>query len=233
MREERGCQRRITQLITPTWLQSLGEKLQSFDTGVRGHGGQLDPQDPPGLNIHNTLFVLRRIAAISFNVHPCLLPVWYSALWWIHFWSLWAVKRSNAIAFMNFFCINKSLETNIHVLFQWKIFVEKGAEPGPGASLLRPRELRLRLPCAQHRLLQQWRPLRRREPEVSGGWPFCHRSVASERSRDTQLPEYLKASGEKVIYNEKIQSDKEYLPTGRAKNSTNLRNQRYTYTLWI
>ena len=117
--------------------------------------------------------------------------------------------------------------------FQWKIFVEKGAEPGPGASLLRPRELRLRLPCAQHRLLQQWRPLRRRKPEVSGGWPFCHRGVASERSRDTQLPEHLKASGEKVIYNEKIQSDKEYLPSGRAKNSTNLRNQRYMYTLWI
>ena len=79
---------------------------------------------PPGLNIHNTLFVLQRIAAISFNVHPCLLPVWYLALWWIHFWSLWAVKRSNAIAFMNFFCINKTLETNIHVFsvknLHWK-----------------------------------------------------------------------------------------------------------------
>ena len=133
MREERGCQRRITQLITPAWLQSLGEKLQSFDTGVRGHGGQLDPRDPPGLNIHNTLFVLRRIAAISFNVHPCLLPVWYSALWWIHFWSLWAVKRSNAIAFMNFFCINKSLETNIHVFFSVKNLRWKRSRTGTGS----------------------------------------------------------------------------------------------------
>ena len=47
--EERACccQRRITQLITPGLIiEPAGEKLQSFDTGVRGHGGQLDPQDP-------------------------------------------------------------------------------------------------------------------------------------------------------------------------------------------
>ena len=46
--EERGCcQRRITQLITPGLIiEPAGEKLQSFDTGVRGHGGQLDPRDP-------------------------------------------------------------------------------------------------------------------------------------------------------------------------------------------
>lgn len=72
--EERGCcQRRITQLITPGLIiEPAGER--SSNHLIQESGGTAANLTPgtPGLNIHNTLFVLRRIVAISFNVHHCL-----------------------------------------------------------------------------------------------------------------------------------------------------------------